>query len=619
VNLFNRSRLAITGLILGVILFLAINVFSNAAFKSVQLDLTQGHLYTLSEGTRSALSQIVEPIKIRLFFSKNLGEQSPSHAAYFVRVKELLGQYVNISDGKIGLEILDPEPFTDAQDLADSFGLQGIPVNAAGDLGYFGLAATNSTDDQQTIAFFSPTRETFLEYDLTKLIHTLNNPKRKTIGLLSPLPINGRPGPQMGGNGRWTVMDQISEFFDVTPIGRDATEIPDGVDMLMIVHPKGLKQDMLYSIDQFVLRGGRVMAFVDTNAETAARPGPGLKNDPVSEFDKTLESWGARLVKDKIAGDLATARRVNVQEGGKLAVTDYVAWLSLKSENFNRDDIATADLQLINLATSGILQPVADKGTTFTPLMQSSPQSMMIDRDKVMLRPEVVKLFREFIPSGKQLTLAARLTGYARSAFPEQAKTDKNHISSAKIPINVIVVADTDMLTDGLWVDAQELAGSKVLVPFANNADFVVNAFENLSGSQDLIGLRARTRIPRTFELVHQIRQAAEIRYRSKEQELQDRLTEVRGKLNELMGQAEKPGEAVLNSKEKVLIEQFRSQMISIRRELRGVQLALRRNIDQLDSWLKFLNIAAIPLTLIVILIVVAISRRFRRRRSTIT
>lgn len=618
-NLFNRSRLAITGLILGVILFLAINVFSNAAFKSVQLDLTQGHLYTLSEGTRSALSQIVEPIKIRLFFSKNLGEQSPSHAAYFVRVKELLGQYVNISDGKIGLEILDPEPFTDAQDLADSFGLQGIPVNAAGDLGYFGLAATNSTDDQQTIAFFSPTRETFLEYDLTKLIHTLNNPKRKTIGLLSPLPINGRPGPQMGGNGRWTVMDQISEFFDVTPIGRDATEIPDGVDMLMIVHPKGLKQDMLYSIDQFVLRGGRVMAFVDTNAETAARPGPGLKNDPVSEFDKTLESWGARLVKDKIAGDLATARRVNVQEGGKLAVTDYVAWLSLKSENFNRDDIATADLQLINLATSGILQPVADKGTTFTPLMQSSPQSMMIDRDKVMLRPEVVKLFREFIPSGKQLTLAARLTGYARSAFPEQAKTDKNHISSAKIPINVIVVADTDMLTDGLWVDAQELAGSKVLVPFANNADFVVNAFENLSGSQDLIGLRARTRIPRTFELVHQIRQAAEIRYRSKEQELQDRLTEVRGKLNELMGQAEKPGEAVLNSKEKVLIEQFRSQMISIRRELRGVQLALRRNIDQLDSWLKFLNIAAIPLTLIVILIVVAISRRFRRRRSTIT
>ncbi len=613
-NTTDRSKLSVMGLLLAAVLFLAVNIFSNSTFKAIQLDLTEENLFTLSDGTRTALSKIDEPIKVRLFFSKILSEQSPAHATYFKRVKELLGQYVNISGGKIELELHDPEPFSDAEDLAVSFGLQGVPVTAGGDLGYFGLAATNSTDDRQVIAFLTPTRETFLEYDLTKMVHSLANPTRKTVGLLSALPVNGRPGPQVGGSGRWTIIDQINEFFDVTPITREATELPAGLDILMIVHPKGLKDDMLYAIDQFVLNGGRVMAFVDTNAETAARPGAGQKNDPVSEFDRTLESWGVKLVKDKVAGDITTARRVNVQQGAKLAVTDYVAWLSLKPGNFDAEDVATADLQVVNIGTSGILEPIDGKGTTFSPLMQTSRQSMQIDRDKVMLRPQVVDLFKNFKAENKTLTLAARVTGKAKSAFPDKAKSGKNHIDQASSPINVIVVADTDMLADGLWVDAQEMSGTKMLVPFAGNADFVINALENLAGSEDLIGLRARTRIPRSFDLVHEIRQAAEIRYRTKEQELQDKLVAVRSKLNKLMRREATTGELVLNSKEKQLIEEFRGEMSAIRLELRDVQHALRSDIEQLDSWLKFFNIAALPLVLGFAVLIIVVSRRFRRR-----
>jgi ABC-type uncharacterized transport system involved in gliding motility auxiliary subunit len=611
---FNRSQMAALSLILGAVLFLAVNVYSNSALKAVQLDLTEGKLFTLSDGTRKALSKIDEPIKMRLFFSKSLGEQSPAHKTFFTRTKELLGQYVNISGGRIELELYDPEPFSDAEDLAVSFGLQGVPISQEGDLAYFGLAATNSTDDQEIIAFLSPSRDTFLEYDLTRVVHSLSDPERKTIGILSSLPINGSKGPQMGGPGRWAVVEQINELFSTVEIERDAAGIPDDVDILMIVHPKELKQGMLYAIDQFVLGGGRVMAFVDTNAETAARPGAALKNDPVSDFDKTLNSWGVELVKDMVAGDLAAARRVNVQQGSKLAVTDYVVWLALKSENFDSEDIVTGDLQTVNIGTAGILRPLEGKATTVTPLMQTSAQSMHINRDKVMLRPQVLELFRDFKSEDRRLMLAARITGKVTSAFPEKADVNKKHLAQAVSSINVIVVADTDILTDGVWVDAQEMMGNKMLVPFAGNADFVINALDNLGGSEDLIGLRARTQTPRSFSMVQEIRQAAEIQYRTKEQELQDKLIGVRAKLNKLMRREETTGEVVLNSKEKELIDEFRSEMTSIRLALRDVQHALRSDIEKLDTVLKFFNIAAIPLVLGLGIIVAALTRRLRRK-----
>jgi ABC-type uncharacterized transport system involved in gliding motility auxiliary subunit len=618
-----KQLLALSSLVLAVVLLLAINVFSNASFKALQLDLTEGELFTLSDGTRSVLDEIEEPIKVRLFFSKILGEESPLHANYFKRVKELLGQYVKLSSGKIELRIFNPEPFSDAEDTASVAGIKGIPINKEGDLGYFGLSAYNSTDDEGLIGFLSPDRETFLEYDMTKLIHSIAKPKKPVIGILSSLPINGGMGPRAAQQPRWAIVDQLSDFFEILPIPREMLNVPKDVDILMLVHPKGLSTAMQYSIDQFVLRGGRVIAFIDNNAEIAARPGPNAKTDPVSEFDPMLAAWGIRMVKGKVAGDIQTARRVNVQQGGKLETTSYVVWLSLLSANMAKDDVITGELQMINVGSAGILEAIEGTETTITPLLQTSLLSMEIESDLLTPRPDVVALFRNFKPSNKKMTLAARVSGKAKTAFPngppgKVVDTEKAipQLKFSVSGINVIVVADTDMLRDRLWVDRQDVYGNRTLVPHANNGDFIINAIDNLSGSDALINLRGRNRTQRPFQMVEEIRRDAEMKYRNKEKELQDKLVDIRGKLNKILSREDATGEVIMNAKEKESIDQFRSEMTSIRKELRNVQLALRQDIDKLDTWLKFINIAIIPLILLTISLITGSLRQSRRRAA---
>lgn len=622
--MFTKSKphtIAFAGLFLSVVLLLAVNVYSNATFKALQLDLTEGRLFTLSDGTRSVLTELDEPIKVRLFFTKALGEESPQHATYFKRVKELLGQYEKISNGKVEVKIFNPEPFSDAEDMAVASGIKGVPINQAGDLGYFGLSAYNSTDDEGLIGFLSPGRETFLEYDITKLIYAIAKPKKLVIGILSLFPVTGGMGAQGARNPQWAFVDQMSEFFDVFPIPREMPNVPEDVDILMVVHPKLLREEMKYSIDQFVLRGGRAMVFVDTNAELAARPGGELRGDTISDFDNILNAWGVNLVKGKVAADIQTARRVNVQQGGKQQTTSYVAWLSLLPDNMATDDVITGELQLVNLGTAGILEPVEGAATKMTPLLQTSDQSMSLDSDKVMLRPDVVELFRTFKPQNKKLTLAARVSGIAKTAYPdgppkgvEVKEGDPKHLNESPSGINVIVVSDTDFLRDRLWVDRQDVFGNMTLVPHANNGDFVINAIDNLGGSSDLIDLRGRTRTQRPFHMVEDIQRDAELQYRFKEKQLQDKLVDIRSKLNKVLGREESSGEVIMNAEEKASVDKFRTEMTLIRKELRDVQLALRQDIDKLDSWLKFINIAAIPLILLIIAMIAGSLRHSRRR-----
>ena len=625
----DRQKLGVAGLGLAAILFLAVNIFSNSALRAVQWDLTDGRLFTLSEGTHDVLSKIDEPITVRLFFSRILGEESPQHATYYERVRELLERYVDLAGGMLRLEIYDPAPFSDDEDKAVAFGLSGVPINNAGDLGYFGLAATNSTDDKALIAFFTPDRESFLEYDLTKLIHGLAVTEKNVVGLLSSIPINGGMVDGRTPREPWAVMKQISEFFEVEPVPVDVPKISDNIGTLMIVHPKGLKDKTLYAIDQFVLGGGRTLVFVDPNAEVDAAGSQGMASTGKSEFNKILTSWGVELRKNRIVGDLDTARRVNVRDGGKLAVSDYVAWLALRADSFDRGDAMLGDLGVINVASAGILDPIAGAGTQLSPLITVGPRSMEIDAEKVSRRPDVLGLFRDFKSGGKKMTLATRITGHAKSAFPDGppalAKDGKisddakaKHLAEAKNGIHAIVIADVDLLHESLWADVKDLFGNRVMVPFANNGDFVVNALESLSGSRALTGLRGRATANRPFHLVREIRQAAELRYRAKEKQLKSNLDDVRAKLNKLIGGERAEGEAVLKPEERQAIEKFRNEMLTVRRELRGVQHALRQDIDNLHGLLKFLNIAAIPLLLGIGTVIFTIVGRTRRRRHMV-
>ena len=629
----DRNRLALIGIALAAVLFLAFNVVVSLTLHSAQIDLTQRKLYTLSEGTKKVLTSLDEPITLRFYFTRALGENYPAHAAYAKRVRELLERYVQISGGKIHLEVHNPEPFSEMEDEAVALGLQGVPYDESGDLGYFGVSGSNSVDGHETIPYLSPEREPFLEYDLTKMVYSLSHLKKPVVGLVSRLPIEG--GFAMGARPQpaWAIVNQMRDLFDLRSMPAEFSVVPKEMNVLFIVHPHNFTKDTLYAIDQFVLRGGKVIAFVDPLAETDT-PGPGHQPGP-SDLSPLLKSWGIKFVKNKIAADLKTARRVNVRDGqGQIALVDYVAWNSLTRDNLNTNDPVIADIRDINLASAGILEPLPGATTKFIPLMRTSKQSEELDVSKLEGQIDVIGLFRDFKPSGKNLVMAARITGPAKSAFPDGPPMDgtgdaakkghaermKSFIAQSTKPINVIVVADTDILQEGNWANLQNVGGQQLMVPYAGNGDFAINAVENLAGGDALLSLRSRGDSKRPFTMVDDIQRKAERQFRTQQERLVKELAVTQKKLETLTDRENVKGDVILSPDEKQTISEFRTKMVHTRRQLRDVQHALRKDIDDLDAWLKFLNIAAIPILLGLAALVIAVVKRMRRaKRPAVT
>lgn len=608
---FEGSRLAIGGLVLAGVLFLAVNVLANSVLRGAQIDLTEGRLYTLSDGTRHLLTTLDEPIQLRLYFSRRLGDVAPPYAAYHTRVQELLQRYVTLSDGRLTLQQLDPEPYSDAEDRAVADGLQGVPLSQAGEVGYFGLSASNSTDGRSVIPFFNLEREAFLEYDLTKLIHGLAVPDRPALGLIDSLAnLSAMAGPQ-GGPPPLRILDQIGEFFTVENIEPENPVIPATVKTLLITDLSRLNADALRVVDRFVHDGGRALVFADPFIETVqALRAPDEGAPAAEDVEKLLRTWGVEILPEKVAGDIDAARRVSTGERG--GVGSYLAWMTLGPNNFDSGDPVMANIERLNLASSGILQPVPDSALTVMPLISTGPRSMPIDAEKLRYVPDLAGLLRAFQPGGKPLILAARITGNAPSAF-----ADASAASEAK-PTQVIVVGDADMLYDRFWLQSSDFFGQRVEVPTAGNADFVLNALENLADADALIGLRGRGTSYRPFTLVDELRRDAEAQYRSKEQELQQRLKELE---QQLQGVQQRGGEGanaelMLSADDKAAIERFRGEMLTVRRDLRSVQHALQSEIEQLQQEVKFVNIAAVPIVLCGIGGIVALVRRLRRSRA---
>jgi ABC-type uncharacterized transport system involved in gliding motility auxiliary subunit len=630
-----KSQRAAAGLGLALLLLLAVNVFSNVVFRPFQLDMTENKLFTVSHGTKKIIDGIDEPVTLRLYFTKIMGEGNPAHAQHFVRVKELLERYASLSNGRIRIELLDAAPFSPAEDRAVAFGLTGVPYNEVGDLGYFGLVGTNSTDDVELVRYFSVDRENFVEYDLSKLLHQLINPKKKVIGLISSLPIGGAGAIPNQEGPRWPIVENIREFFEIHPLPAYIDHIPDDIDVLWIVHPRNFDNFALYAIDQFVLNGGRALVFVDPLFESSNRIGPSA-SAARSELDRLLNAWGISLAPDKVAGDLDAARRVRVQREGRIAVADYVAWLNLQRANLDLQDAVTGDIKTLNMGTAGILEPIRQTGITVAPLITTGARSMAIDVRNFHSQPDVVGLFRNFQPAGRELTLAARSTGIAKTAFPEgppkvkvtaptgegpadrsrSAQAEAPQLMQAKVPINVITVADVDMLHDEFWADIQEQQGQQTFVPNASNVDFVVNALDNLTGSDALAALRGRATANRPFHMIQRIRQEAEQQFRQKERELQDRLAQSRAQMESILDREARDNRATLGAEKRAQLDSFRKEMLTVRKELREVQHALRIDLDRLDNRLKFLNIAAIPLLLVGGVFAVTIYRRVRAGAS---
>ncbi len=649
----NRSLTAILALICAAVLFVGINVIADKTLRSARIDLTQQRLFTLSDGSRTTLAKIDEPITVRFYYSKRLGTEIPTYALYAQRVRDMLEEYVSLAKGKIRLEILEPVPYSAVEDRAVAFGLQGVPIDQGGEQVYFGLAATNSTDDQQVIPFFQPERERFLEYDLTKLIHSLAFPKKTVVGLITALPVEGDIMAAMQGRPMqpFAIIEQLRQLYELRTIGSDLDKVAPDIDVLMVIHPQNLSDKTQYAIDQFVLGGGRALVFVDPNSEIQ-QSRPSQFNPPGSpagsNLDKLFAAWGLQMVPDAVAGDRFAARKVNAGSASRVQAVDYVAWLNLRSANFAKDDTITADLGQINMATSGILQQRDGAKTKFEPLIQTSPAAMKIAAEKFQGPiPDVVGILNSFKPENARFTLAARITGEVQTAFPDgppkppEKKDDKTdekpedksaaapaadaakaeapkdpQLMQSKQPINVVVVADTDILDDRLWVQSSDFFGQRVTVPIANNGDFVANAVEALAGGNDLITLRSRGTSARPFEVVQNIQRDADSRYSAKEHELQDKLKATEAKIKDL--KSDKSGNVQLTSEQTASLEGFRREMLQTRQQLRDVQLALNQEIDRLKARLQFFNIALIPILVGIVAVIVGITRLHRRKRRAV-
>jgi ABC-type uncharacterized transport system involved in gliding motility auxiliary subunit len=621
------------GLVLAAILFVSVNLLAGRVLGGAHLDLTDQSLFTLSDGTKTVLGKIDEPIKIKLYYSKRLGQLSPGFAVFADRVRDLLREYAARARGKIDLVELDPEPFSDVEDEATAAGLTGVPIDENGELVYFGLVGSNSTDDQGVIPFFQNDREKFLELDLTKIIQSLAFPTRKVIGIATALPVDGDPMAQLQARPSrpQVVMDQLSQSFDLHQLTENFDKVPDDIDVLMIIQPEKMEPKTEYAIDQWVLNGGHALVFVDPNSEfqtfhPSALIPPNSPNG--ANFDLMLKAWGVELVKDKVVGDRAAARRVNIGGAAHPQGADYLGWLTLTDADLNHDDPVTAKLGQINVASIGALMPVAGAKTKMEPLLQSSADSELIDAAKVRQQPDVLGLLRDFKSTNTRYTLAARVSGPADTAFPDgpppgedaQGKpttqpsdADKAaQLKTAKTPINLIVVADTDLLDDRFWVSVQQFFGQQVATPQAGNADFVANAVDSLAGSGDLIGLRSRGSAVRPFTLVEEKQKSAQDKYQAEEKTLQDKLKDTESKLAELKGKDTDTD--TLTPEQQQSVDQFRSTIIQTRQQLRQVQLALRQEIDNLKLELVALDVGAMPL-IVAIAAVVAGIVRFRRRK----
>jgi len=605
----SRSGRALAALVAIGVMLVAVNIVV-ARVPPLRLDLTAERLYTLADGTRNTLARIDEPITLRFYYSSRIAAAAPAYGVYAQRVRELLDQYVAAARGKIRLEVYDPQPFSDAEDRAVAFGLQSVPLSDQGESVYFGLAGTDSTDDQQVIAFFHPERERFLEYDLTRLVHALAFPKRTVVGLLTGLPLDGEePTP---------IVAQLRQNDDVKDLPLDLAAVPPGTDVLLIVHPQNLSDATRFAIDQYVLKGGKAIVFVDPYSELQASLVKAT--DPpasmASDLAPLLQAWGVKFDPGIVAGDRRAARRVAVPVPGRAPQAfDYVAWLNLQSANLDRDDPITADLSQIGMATAGILQPIAGATTKFEPLIQTSSDAAPIPVDKIKGLPDVGGLLAHFRPEQRPLVLAAHVTGKAATAFPggaPAATAPGEVLTESAQPINVVVVADTDMLDARFWAETRDFYGRSVVVPVANNADFLANAIEVLAGGPDLVGLRSRGTAARPFEVVERIQRAADDRYAAEQRTLSAQVKEAEEKLRSLTANEPSDGAATSADQAKE-IDKFRARLLQSRGQLRAVQAALRREIERLKVMLEFFDIALIPIVVAAAAIVMAALRRRRR------
>ena len=597
----------------GVVGMLVILVAANVIIGAfpARVDLTQEKAYTLSAGTKAVLKKLDTPVIIRFYCTQ--GQTASPQTVYLKdyarQVEDLLHEYKQVAGKNLLIQKYDPEPDTDAEDSARLDGLEAQPL-PGNEHFYLGLAVSLA-DERVAIPFLAPNREKLLEYDLTRAITRVLSPEKATVGVMSSLPVfGGAANPMTMQMGRqpeaaWTIIQQLKQDFNVKRVEMNADKIDNDVKVLLVIHPKGISDQAQYAIDQFVLRGGKLIAFLDPISAFAARQqNPATGGGGASTLDKLLKTWGLQFETGKVVADLDFKMQLRNQNG---QAVEAPAWLALTREGINRDDIVTSQIDNLWLPMCGAFTGTPAAGLKETVLLHSSKDAELADSFLAQMGGDT--LMNNFKATGVTYNLAIRLSGKFKTAFPEgapatgatatntAAKTPDNSLKESQVETSVVLVGDSDLLADDFSLRRLQSFFGTLVSPMNANLDFAQNLVEQMAGDNNLIGVRSRASLSRPFTLVKKIEAEAQARGQAKIQELQKSLNETQQRLSQLQQQkTDKDQRLILSPEQRAEIDNFRNKQSQVGRELRQAQKDLRKEVVSLETRLTWLNILAMPL-----------------------
>ena len=598
-NKFLYKNYLLISILSTVILFLSFNFIIQKINFNLGIDFTSTKTFTLSNGTKRVIDEIEEPLIINFIYSRNLSKNIPIIQNYANQVQGLLNRYADLASGKIELNFIEPEPYSEDEDYVNRYGVQGFPIDQEGSKVYFGLIASNTTDDIETVAFFDPSKAATLEKQLTDIVYKLNRSKKPMIGFLSWVdttpPI--MPNNQLG-QGEYTILEELSYFYDFEFLDTDVQNF-EGIDLLVVYHPSDVSEETEYAIEQFILSGGKSVIFVDPFFE---------KNDhsnKTSDLKNVLKTLNINFNSNVIL-DGAQATRLqtqqNISDNTSLQTLLKLNWPEVRGQFINQSEEIGDGLSLIRLVSPGGLSQLNDESEViYTSIMSSSEATMDLPIKEVL---DPIKLINNFKPSGVTYDFGVKLSGNAMSSFNDYDNISDNHLEASIKNINVVVFSDADFIRNAFWARLQKFLDTNVIEATSDNGSLVTNVFNSMTGYDEFIDLRNKEAPFRPFVVVQKLQAEAEQMYLGQEQQLQAELDNILNKIQNLSGGRD--SETVnLSDKQLMELANFQLQVESTRQQLREVRRNLSKDIDRLANQINILNTFLIPLLLIILMFLI--------------